>query len=55
MQWHTQAGNITANIKVAVGFTLPGLSPAYVVRWNFHVDESTKCRYDIIRRRDILT
>ena len=55
MQWHTQAGNITANIKVAVGFTLPGLSSAYVVTWNCHVDESTKGRYDMITRRDILT
>ena len=55
MQWHTQDGNITANIKVAVGFTLPGLSPAYVVTWNCHVDEYTKGRYDTIIRRYLLT
>ena len=26
MQWHTQAGNITTNLKVEVDFTLPILS-----------------------------
>ena len=31
MQWHTQAGNITNNIKVAVDFTLPELSATNVV------------------------
>ena len=25
MQWHTQAGNITTNLKVKVDFTLPAL------------------------------
>ena len=38
-----------------MGFTLPKLSPAYVLTWNCHVDESTKGRYDMITRRDILT
>ena len=37
-----------------MGFTFPGLSSAYVVTWNCHVDESTKGRYDMITRRDIL-
>ena len=55
MQWHTQAGNITAYIKLAVGFILPGLSPEHVVTWNCHVDESTKGRYNMIIRRDLLT
>ena len=26
IQWHTQAGNITTNLKVEVYFTLPSLS-----------------------------
>ena len=48
-------GNITANIKVAVGFTLPGIIPAYVMTWDFHVDEYTKGRYNMIIRRYIWT
>ena len=35
MQWNTQAGNITTNLK-------PPLSAKNIVMWNFHVDESTK-------------
>ena len=31
MQWHTQAGNITTNLKVKVYFTLPPLSVTNVV------------------------
>ena len=44
VQWHTQAGNITTNLKVKVDFTIPALSATNVVTWNFHVDDSTKCR-----------
>ena len=31
MQWHTQAGNITTNIKVKVDFTLTKLSAINIV------------------------
>ena len=55
IQWHTQAGNITANLKVNVDFTLPALSTKNVVTWKFHVDESTKDMYDMILVRDLLT
>ena len=55
MQWHTQAGNITPNIKVKVDFTLPALIAKNVVMWKFHVDDSVKDRYDIILGQDILT
>ena len=55
MQWHTQAGNITTNIKVEVDFTLPALSATNVVMWKCHMDDSAKGRYDIIVGRDILT
>ena len=48
MQWHTQAGNITTNIKVNMHFTLPALSATNAMRWNFHVDDSAKGRYYII-------
>ena len=37
MQWNTQAGNITNNLKVKVDFTLPALSATNFVTWNFHV------------------
>ena len=55
MQWNTKAGNITTNIKVKVDFTLPALSATDVVTWNFHVDESAKCRCGMILGRVILT
>ena len=38
MQWYTQAGNITTNIKVTIYFTLPALSATNVVMWKCHVD-----------------
>ena len=55
MQWQTQAGNITTNLKVNVDFTLPALSANNVVTWNCHVDDSAKGRHDIILGRDLLT
>ena len=54
IQWHTQAGNITTNLKVKLDFTLPALSAMNVVMWKFHVDDSSKGRYDMILGRDIL-
>ena len=44
MQWHTQAGNITTNIKVKVDFTLPALRATNVVTWRCHIDDSVKGR-----------
>ena len=55
MQWNTQAGNITTNLKVKVDFTLPALSTTNVVTWNCHVENSAKGRYDMILGRDLLT
>ena len=54
MQWTTQAVNITTNLKVKIDFTLPVLSTTNVVTWNFHVDDSTKGRYNIILGRYLL-
>ena len=48
MQCHTQDGNITTNIEVKVDFILPKHIATDIVTWNYHVDESTKGRYDII-------
>ena len=31
MQWDTQAGNITTNLRVIIDFTLPALSTTNVV------------------------
>ena len=55
MQWNTQAGDITTNIKVNVDFTLPILSATNVVTWKFHVDDCAKGKYNMILGRDILT
>ena len=54
MQWNTQVGNITTNLKVKIDFTLPALSATNVVTWNCHVDDSSKGRYDMILGRDLL-
>ena len=48
MQWHTQSGNITTNLKVKLDFTLPKLSATNVMMWNCHVNESAKVVYDMI-------
>ena len=53
-QWHTQAGNITTNLKVEFDFILPALSVMNAVVWKFYVDESAKVRYDMILWRDLL-
>ena len=55
IQFHTQAGNITTNIKVEIYFTLPDLSMTKIMMWNFHVYDSTKVRYNMILGRNILT
>ena len=44
-QWHTQAINITTNIKVKIYFTLPEISATIIVTWNYRVCDSTKGRY----------
>ena len=54
MQWHTQAGGITTNLKVKVDLTLPKLSTNKIVTWNFHVDGSAKGRCDMILYKDTL-
>ena len=55
MQCHTQAGNITSNLKVQVYFTLPALSAMNSVTWNCHLEDSAKGRYDMIFGPYILT
>ena len=55
IQWHTQTGNITANLKIKIYLTLPELSVTNIVTWNCHVDDSARGRYDMILGIYILT
>ena len=55
VQWYAQAGNITTNLKVNGYFTLLALIATNVVMWKFHMDYSTKVRYDMILGRYLLT
>ena len=55
MQWRTQDGNTTTNLKVKVDSNLTPLSAKNVVKWDCYVDESSKGRYDMILGRDLLT
>ena len=55
MQWNTQAGNITTNLKVNVDFTLLSLSAKNVVTWKCHMDSSSKGRYNMILGQDLST
>ena len=47
--------NITTNLRVEVYFTLPEISVTKIVTWEYNVDDSTRCRYDIILGRYLLT
>ena len=44
MQWHTQAVNITTNLKVKEDLTLQIFSATNSMTWKFHVDDSAKGR-----------
>ena len=37
MQWHTQAVNITTNLKVKIYFILPEFSVMKIVTWWYHI------------------
>ena len=54
MQWQTQAGKITTNLKVNVYFTVPARIATDVVTWKCHMDDSAKGRYYKILGRHIL-
>ena len=55
MQWQTESGNITTNIKVKVYLTLTALRSNNSVTWKCHVYDPAKGRYDMILGQDILT
>ena len=44
MKWHTQAVNITTNLKVKIYFILTALSTINGVMWKCHVHDSAKGR-----------
>ena len=54
MLCHTQAGNITNNLKVKIDLTSPELSAKKIVTWNCHADSSSKGRYDMVLSRYIV-
>ena len=53
MQWNTQAGKFTTNMKVKIYCTLPEFRVTKIVAWNCHVDNSANIRYNIIIGRYI--
>ena len=53
MQWHTQAGSITANLKVRIDFTLPELIVIKIMTWGFNVYDSATDIYDMLLGIDI--
>ena len=55
MQWHTQVGSFTTNLKVKIYSSLPELSATKNFMRNFHVYDSDQGRFDVILGRDILT
>ena len=55
MQWHMQAVSITTDLKVKIDLTLSEISATKIVTWNFHVDNSSKGKYDMILVRNLLT
>ena len=55
MQWHTEAGKITNNLRVEVEFTLHALSLTNSVIQKCNENCSTNGRYDMILGRDIFT
>ena len=55
MQWHTQAGIITTNLKVEIKFILPKLSAKTILTCNCHVNDFSKGICNMILGRDILT
>ena len=55
MQWQTQAGNITNNLKVNVDFIVTALSATNVVTWKCHMDNSAKGRHEMTLVRYLWT
>ena len=54
IQWNTQVGNITTDLRIKIDLTLPDFSATKIVMWNCHVDDSANSRYYIILGRKIL-
>ena len=48
IQCNTQVGSITTNLKVKIDFTLPDISATKIATCDFHVEDSSEGRYEII-------
>ena len=55
MKCHTQASNLTTNLKDKIDFILPGFSATKIMTLECHLDASAKFIYDIILGRYLLT
>ena len=54
MQWRISARNTATDFNFKVDSTLTPLSATKVVKWDCHVDESSKGRYDMILGRYLI-
>ena len=52
--WQIQDGNFTTSKKLDVDLFLLEFITTKIVKWKFHVDESSEGGYDIILGRDLL-
>ena len=52
-EWQNQPGDFTTNQKVYINLCLLEFSSTKILIWEFHVDDLTKSRCDIILGRDI--
>ena len=55
MQWNTQAGKITTNLKFKIDFKLTEIRTTKIVMLYCHVYDSAKGGYDMILSRYLLT
>ena len=55
MQWHTQAGIISTDLKVRIDFNLPEYSVKKIMKWECHMDDFSNGRFDMILDRYLLT
>ena len=55
MQWHTQEGSITTNLKVKIDFTLPESIVIEIMTWGFNAGDSAKGLYDMLLVIDLFT
>ena len=55
MQWYTQAGNLTTNMKYIINFTLSEFNAIKSMKWGFRMDDSAIDTYNMVLCGDLLT